>query len=88
MATSYKLDDRSLSAMPANVKDAGKVEPVYEGMSGWQSEINEITSYEDLPAEARDYVKRIEDFTGVEAVIVSVGPDRDETLLLKDPFDV
>jgi adenylosuccinate synthase len=88
MATSYKLDDRSLSAMPANVKDAGKVEPVYEEMSGWQSEINEITSYEDLPAEARDYVKRIEDFTGVEAVIVSVGPDRDETLLLKDPFDV
>ncbi|MEJ2137193.1 MAG: adenylosuccinate synthase [Desulfofustis sp.] len=88
MATSYKLDERSLSAMPANVKDAGRVEPVYEEMSGWQSEINEITSYEDLPAEARDYVKRIEDFTGVEAVIVSVGPDRDETLLLKDPFDV
>ena len=88
MATSYKLDERSLSAMPANVKDAGRVEPVYEEMSGWQSEINEITSYDDLPFEARDYVKRIEDFTGVEAVIVSVGPDRDETLLLKDPFEV
>ena len=88
MATSYKLDQLSLSAMPANVKEAGRVEPVYEEMSGWQSEINEITNYADLPVEAKDYIKRIEDFTGVEAVIVSVGPDRDETLLLKDPFEV
>ena len=88
MATSYKLDELSLSAMPANVKEAGRVEPVYEEMSGWQSEINEITNYADLPVEAKDYIKRIEDFTGVEAVIVSVGPDRDETLLLKDPFEV
>ena len=73
--------------MPATVRDACRVEPVYEEMDGWQSEINEITAYEDLPVEARDYIKRIEDFTGVEAVIVSVGPDRDETLLLKNPFE-
>ncbi len=88
MATSYALGERSLSAMPASIREAGAVVPVYEEIAGWQSEINEITAYEDLPVEARDYVKRIEDFTGVEAVIVSVGPDRDETLLLKDPFDV
>ena len=61
---------------------------MYEEMAGWQPEINEITSYEDLPSEAKDYIRRIEDFTGVEAVIVSVGPDREETLLLKDPFEV
>ena len=88
MATSYKLDERTLNAMPANVRDAGRVEPVYEEIAGWQSEINEITAYEDLPVEAKEYIKRIEDFTGVEAVIVSVGPDRDETLLLKNPFEV
>jgi adenylosuccinate synthase len=88
MATSYKLDERTLRAMPANVRDAGRVEPVYEEIAGWQSEINEITAYEDLPVEAKDYIKRIEDFTGVETVIVSVGPDRDETLLLKNPFEV
>ena len=87
MATSYNLDGRSLSAMPANMRDAGRVEPVYEEIAGWQAEINEIKAYEDLPVEAKDYIKRIEDFTGVEAVIVSVGPDRDETLLLKDPFE-
>lgn len=88
MATSYTLNDQALGAMPANINEAGMVQPVYEEMAGWQSEINEITSYEDLPAEAKDYVKRIEDFTGVEAMIVSVGPDRDETLLLKDPFKI
>ncbi len=86
MATSYRLGDRTVSAMPANIKDAAAVVPVYEDCAGWQSEINEIKAYEDLPVEARDYIKRIEDFTGVEAVIISVGPDRDETLLLKDPF--
>ena len=87
MATSYQLGDRSLNAMPSNIRDAARVKPVYEELAGWQSEINEVTAYEDLPVEAKDYVKRIEDFTGVEAVIVSVGPDRDETLLLKDPFE-
>lgn len=88
MATSYELGDRSLNAMPSNIRDAARVKPVYEELAGWQSEINEVTAYEDLPVEAKDYVKRIEDFTGVEAVIVSVGPDRDETLLLKNPFEV
>ena len=88
MATSYELGDHSLNAMPSNTRDAARVKPVYEELAGWQSEINEVTAYEDLPVEAKDYVKRIEDFTGVEAVIVSVGPDRDETLLLKDPFEV
>ncbi|MDP3479022.1 MAG: adenylosuccinate synthetase, partial [Desulfoprunum sp.] len=42
--------------------------------------------FEDLPQEAKDYIRRIEDFTGVEAAIVSVGPDRNETLLLHNPF--
>ena len=88
MATSYQLGDRSLNAMPSNIRDAARVKPVYEELAGWQSEINEVTAYEDLPVEAKDYVKRIEDFTGVEAVIVSLGPDRDETLLLKNPFEV
>ena len=88
MATSYKLGERTLTAMPSNGREAASVVPVYEEVAGWQEEIDAVTAYEDLPVAAKDYVKRIEDFTGVEAVIVSVGPDRQETLLLKDPFDV
>jgi adenylosuccinate synthase len=87
IATSYRLGKQVVQAMPANIRQACQVEPVYEEMPGWQSEIDTIRSYGDLPVEARDYIKRIEDITGVEAVIVSVGPDREETLLLKNPFE-
>ncbi|MGA7277857.1 MAG: adenylosuccinate synthase [Desulfocapsaceae bacterium] len=87
MATGYRLGEAQLEVMPANIEAAQAVQPIYQEMAGWHSEINEVKNYDDLPGEAKDYIKRIEDFTGVEAVIVSVGPDRDETLLLKNPFE-
>ena len=87
MATSYELDGRTINAMPSNIKQAQKAVPVYEEIPGWQSEIDHIRDINDLPTEARDYIKRIEDFTGVGASIVSVGPDREETLLLRNPFE-
>ena len=60
---------------------------MYEDVPGWQSEIDHIREFEQLPVEAKDYIKRIEDLTGVPASIVSVGPDREETLLLRNPFE-
>ncbi len=87
MANSYDLDGKAVSAMPSNIRQAAKVKPVYEEMAGWDEDITGVRSYEDLPVQAKDYIKRIEDFTGVEPVIVSVGPDRDETMLLKNPFE-
>jgi adenylosuccinate synthase len=73
--------------MPCNIKQAAAVQPVYEELAGWQEDITGVRDFADLPVKARDYIKRIEDYTGVEAVIVSVGPDRDETILLKNPFE-
>lgn len=87
MATSYQIQGNNLHAMPANIKDAAAAQPVYEDISGWQAEINEIRDFDQLPQEAKDYLKRIEDFTGIPASIVSVGPDREETLLLRNPFE-
>lgn len=87
IAKEYKLLNKRFSAMPANIKEASMVQPVYEEVSGWQEEISEVRNYQDLPDKAKDYIRRIEDITGVEAAIVSVGPDREETLLLKNPFD-
>jgi adenylosuccinate synthase len=87
MAESYKLGDESLNAMPCNIRKAAAVKPVYQDIPGWDTEISGIRNFAELPVEAQDYIKRIEDFTGVEAVIVSVGPDREETLLLKNPFE-
>ncbi len=87
IATSYDLDGKSISAMPSNIKQAGAVTPVYESLEGWQEDIENVREYEDLPTQAKDYIRRVEDFTGVPANIVSVGPDRSETLMLKNPFD-
>jgi adenylosuccinate synthase len=87
MANSYELDGKKISAMPSNINQAARVTPVYEEMAGWNEDITGVRAYEDLPVQAQDYIKRIEDFTGIEPVIVSVGPDRDETMLLKNPFE-
>ena len=88
IATSYESDGRKFSAMPSNIRVTEKVKPVYEEIPGWQEEIDAARSLDDLPMQARDYIKRIEDITETPAVIISVGPARDETLLLKNPFAV
>jgi len=87
MANAYDLQGRSLATMPANIRQAERVVPVYEEMPGWRQDISAVRNFGDLPREAREYIRRIEDVTGTPAVIVSVGPDRNETLLLKNPFE-
>ncbi len=86
-ATSYNLEGKMISAMPSNIKQAGVAVPVYESLEGWLEDIENVREFDDLPTQAKDYIRRIEDFTGVPANIVSVGPDRSETLMLKNPFD-
>jgi adenylosuccinate synthase len=86
IATSYEADGQTFKAMPSNIRITEKVKPVYEEVAGWQEEIGAARSLDDLPRQARDYIKRIEDITETPAVIISVGPARDETLLLKNPF--
>jgi adenylosuccinate synthase len=86
IATSYKADGKEFKAMPSNIRITEKVKPVYEEIPGWLEEIDTVRSVDDLPVQARDYIKKIEDITETPAVIISVGPARDETLLLKNPF--
>ncbi len=86
IATSYEADGKEFKVMPSNIRMTEKVKPVYEEIPGWQEDIGAARSVDDLPVQARDYVKRIEDITETPAVIISVGPARDETLLLKNPF--
>jgi adenylosuccinate synthase len=81
------MEGKRFSTLPASINQAAAVRPVYETLTGWQEEICEVRDFRDLPVQARDYIKRIEDLTEVKADIVSVGPDREETLLLHNPFD-
>jgi len=86
LATSYEADGKKLTALPGNIKAFAGIQPVYEDLAGWHEEISQARSVDDLPAKARDYVKRIEEFTETPAYILSVGPGREQTMLLKNPF--
>ena len=86
LATSYEADGKKLTAMPGNIKAFAKMQPVYENLAGWSEEISQARSVDDLPAKTREYVKRIEEFTETPAYILSVGPGREQTMLLNNPF--
>ncbi|NOX25356.1 MAG: adenylosuccinate synthase [Deltaproteobacteria bacterium] len=86
IATSYLDGSQKLTAMPGNIRQAARLQPVYEEVSGWQEELDQVSSLDDLPANARDYVKRIEDLTETPANIISVGPGREQTIMLRNPF--
>ncbi len=61
-------------------------DPVYEEMPGWQEDITGAREFDELPENTKDYLKKIEDLTETPIQIISVGPDRKETILLEDPF--
>ena len=87
IARKYMVDDEEFTCMPGNIRKIIKARPVYEEVAGWDQDITAVRSYEDLPPQAKDYVKRIEDISGISPAIISVGPDREETLLLRNPFE-
>ena len=88
IATRYEVEGQTWTHMPENIRKARLARPVYEEVDGWNAEIRAVRSFDDLPAAARAYLRRLEDLTGVAPAIVSVGPDREETLLLRNPFAV
>lgn len=86
-ATHYQVEGARFDRMPENIRQAALVQPVYETVPGWADEISAIRSYDDLPLNTRDYLQRLEDLSGAAPVIVSVGPEREATMLLRNPFE-
>jgi adenylosuccinate synthase len=72
----YRLNGEVIATPPALIEDYGKVEPVYETLPGWMTDTSEVSSLEDMPQAARDYVKRIEELVGARVRFVGVGPHR------------
>ncbi|ACM19208.1 adenylosuccinate synthetase [Geotalea daltonii FRC-32] len=87
ICTGYSYNGKFLSELPANLDIFEKCQPVYEEMPGWQTDITAARSFDDLPEKARTYVKRLEELAGCPIVLVSVGPRRDQTIMLKNPFE-
>ncbi|HYS43800.1 MAG TPA: adenylosuccinate synthase [Geobacteraceae bacterium] len=86
ICTGYEYDGKVLDELPANLAVFEKCRPVYEEMPGWQTGISGAKSFADLPVKAQNYVKRLEELMGCPIVLVSVGPRRDETIMLRNPF--
>jgi adenylosuccinate synthase len=82
----YRLDGHVLDELPLDEDDIVRAEPVYETADGWSEDTSQIRDLEDLPAGARRYLRRIEDLLGIPLCLVSVGPNRAETIVLKNPF--
>ena len=86
ICTGYLYKGKLLHEYPASLKVLDEVEPVYEELPGWQSDITGIRRYEDLPLNARRYVERLSECSGARLGVVSVGPDREQTILLEEMF--
>ena len=86
ICTGYKYKGQLLKEYPASLDVLENVEPIYEEMPGWKADISKCKSYDELPEAARHYVERISELTGVPLGIVSVGPNRSQTIILKKIF--
>lgn len=82
----YEIDGQAVKGFPADLKKLGQCKPVYETLPGWKEDISGIREYDKLPAAARKYVERIAEVTGVPLGIVSVGPNRDQTIALHEMY--
>jgi adenylosuccinate synthase len=88
VCTAYRLGDEVLDAPPLDVEDWARLEPIYETFPGWQESSRGATRMEDLPANARSYLEAMEALCGAPVHIVSTGPDRNENIVIRYPFDL
>jgi adenylosuccinate synthase len=86
ICTGYKLGGKTVDYLPASLKDQEAVKPVYETLDGWKATTRGVRSSKDLPANAIKYIRRIEELIGCPAALVSTSPERDDVILMRDPF--
>jgi adenylosuccinate synthase len=86
ICTAYEYHGKKINHFPADLKILENCKPVYEEHPGWNEDISKITNFKQLPENARKYLRRVEELTKTPIEIISVGPGRDETIVLKNPF--
>jgi len=86
VCTGYLYEGKMLESLPAALEVFENCQPVYEELSGWKTDITAVKSFEELPENARAYVHRLQELAGCQIVMVSVGPRRDQTITLRNPF--
>jgi adenylosuccinate synthase len=86
VATAWRIDGKLVHDFPMTLEEIERAEPVYEVMPGWQEDITGVRTYAKLPANAQRYVERIEALVGVPIDVISIGPDRDQTITRRTVF--
>ncbi|MCF8067442.1 MAG: adenylosuccinate synthase [Desulfobacterales bacterium] len=86
ICTGYDCKGEIMDTFPASLKKLAKCKPIYENLPGWTEDISGVRNYDDLPENAKNYLKRIEELLEIPIKIISVGPDREETMVIDNPF--
>jgi adenylosuccinate synthase len=87
VCTGYRLDGETVDFLPAAQDAQARVEPVYEEIEGWQGSTAGARSWAQLPAQAIKYVRRVEELIGAPVALLSTSPERDDTILMHNPFE-
>jgi len=88
MCVQYELEGKKMDYLPAAVEDQVKIKPIYKKFKGWKSPTSGIKNIDILPENAKKYIYAIEDFIGAKISSISTSPERDDTILLENPFDL
>ena len=80
ICTSYMLDGKEIDYIPSTIEELNKCKPVYIELDGWYEDISNVKSFNNLPKNAKNYIHKIEEITGINVSIISVGPDRKQTI--------
>jgi adenylosuccinate synthase len=87
ICTAYEIDGKVTEDFPMTLAEAERANPVYESLPGWQEDVRGATRLEDLPENARRYIERVEALADTPAALLSVGPGREETIIVRELFD-
>ena len=88
MCIAYKIDGKEIDYLPAAVEDQLKVKPIYKSFKGWKTKTRGIKKFDDLPTNAKNYIKELEKFIETKVSSISTSPERNDTILIVDPFKI
>jgi len=88
MCIAYELDGKKIDYLPAAVDDQLKAKPVYKTFKGWKSSTKGIKKFDNLPDNAKKYINELEKFVEAKVSSISTSPERNDTILIEDPFKI
>ncbi|MTI93921.1 MAG: adenylosuccinate synthase [Firmicutes bacterium] len=86
ICTHYELDGQATTRFPASIRELGRSNPVFKELPGWQEDISTCATWDELPENAKNYVREVENISGVPVTMISVGPKREQTIVRGDVF--